>query len=121
MTDHRWTPSDMELTDALRAHYAAPADAGYWESLESRILAHVTRGGQIDAWWSALGDLARPALAAAAILVLVAGAAVVHTKQLDAHNAYVSVISPVPPSVETAARASSLPDGDATIEYLLSR
>ena len=29
MTDHRWTPSDVELTEALRAHYAAPSDPGY--------------------------------------------------------------------------------------------
>jgi len=121
MNEHRWTPNGNELTDALRAHYAAPSDAGYWESLEARILARVAQGGQIDGWWSALGDLARPALAAAAILVLVAGAAVVHTRQADARSAYVSVISPAPPSVETAARTSSLPDGDATIEYMLSR
>ena len=121
MTDHRWTPGDAELTDALRLHYAAPSDPGYWETLEARILAHVARGSQVDGWWSALAGMARPALAAAAVLVLVAGAAVVHTRQADARSAYVSVISPAPPSVETAARTSSLPDGDATIEYMLSR
>ena len=120
MTDHRWTPSDFELTDALREHYAAPSDPGYWETLEARILAHVARGGQMEGWWSALAGMARPALAAAAVLVLVAGAAVVHTRKLDARNAYASVISAAPPSVETAARASSLPDGDATIDYMLS-
>ena len=61
------------------------------------------------------------ALAAAAILVLVAGAAVVHTRQLEARNAYASVISgAVPPSVESSARLSSTPDGDATVNYILS-
>jgi hypothetical protein len=120
MTDHRWTPSDVELTDALRAHYAAPSDTGYWEMLEARILARVA-GDQVDGWWSALHDMARPALAAAAILVLVAGAAVVHTRQLEARNAYASVISAAPPSVQTAARTSSLIDGDATLDYMLSR
>jgi ABC-type glutathione transport system ATPase component len=66
-------------------------------------------------------EMARPALAAAAILVLVAGAAVVHTRQLDARNAYASVISSAaPPSVESSARLSSTPDGDATINYILS-
>ena len=64
--------------------------------------------------------MARPALAAAVILVLVAGAAVVHTRQLDARNAYASVISAGPPSVTTAARASSVADGDATLDYMLS-
>ena len=121
MTDHRWTPSEFELTDALRVHYAAPSDPGYWESLEARILARVARGGQVEGWWSALEDLARPALAAAVVLVFVAGAAVFHTRQLEARNAYASVISAAPPSIETAARSSSVPDGDATIDYILSR
>ena len=121
MTDHRWTPSDVELTDALHVHYAAPSDSGYWEALEARILAHVARGAQVDGWWSALAGMARPTLAAAAILTLVAGAAVVHTRQLDARNAYASVISAAPPSVQTAARSSSLIDGDATLAYMLSR
>jgi hypothetical protein len=92
MTDHRWTPSDVELTDALRVHYAAPSDPGYWATLEARILAHVA-GDQVDGWWS----------------------------QLEARNAYASVISAAPPSVQTAARTSSLIDGDATLDYMLSR
>jgi len=54
MTDHRWTPSDIELTDALRVHYAAPSDPSYWAVLEARILAHVARGGYVEGWWSAL-------------------------------------------------------------------
>jgi hypothetical protein len=119
MTDHRWTPRENDVTDALRAHYAPPADERYWDALEARILAHVARGGS-ERWWSALADMARPALAAAAILVLVAGAAVAHTRQLDARNAYASVISAAPPSVESSARLSSTPDGDATINYILS-
>ena len=120
MTDHRWTPSEFELTDSLRVHYAPPSEPGYWESLEARILAHVARGGQVEGWWWALAGMARPALAAAAILVFVAGAAVFHTRQLDARNAYASVISAAPPSVETAARSSSIPDGDVTLDYILS-
>ena len=119
MTDHRWTPSEYELTEALREHYAAPSDPGYWSALEARILAHVARGAHADGW-SALAEMARPALAAAAILVLVAGAAVVHTRRIDAREAYESVISAAPPSVETAARTSSVADGDATIDYMLS-
>ena len=121
MNDHRWTPSDVELAEALHAHYAAPSDASYWEALEARILAHVARGSQVDGWWSALAGMSRPALAAAAILTLVAGAAVVHTRQLDARNAYASVISAAPPSIQTAARSSSPMDGDATLADMLSR
>ena len=120
MTDHRWTPTEYEVTESLRAHYAAPSDPGYWSALEARILAHVARGAHVEGWWSALAAMARPALAAAAILVLVAGAAVVHTRRLEARNAYASVISAAPPSVETAARTTSVVDGDATLDYILS-
>jgi hypothetical protein len=120
MTDHRWTPSDYDLTEALREHYAAPSDPRYWSALEARILARVARGGHAEGWWSALAEMARPALAAAAILVLVAGAAVVHTRRIDAREASASVISAAPPSIETAARASSVAVGDATIDYMLS-
>lgn len=119
MTDHRWTPGDVELTDALRAHYAAPSDESYWAALEARILAHVARRRDLDGWWAALDAMSRPVLAAAAILVLVAGAAVVHTKQLDARDAYASVISGAPPSVESLAR-STVSEGDAAINYILS-
>jgi hypothetical protein len=114
MTDHRWTPSDYDLTEALREHYAAPSDPRYWSALEARILARVARGGHAEGWWSALAEMARPALAAAAILVLVAGAAVVHTRRIDAREAYASVISAAPPAMETAARPTCLPPGDAT-------
>ncbi|MEO6525822.1 MAG: hypothetical protein ABIP93_04290 [Gemmatimonadaceae bacterium] len=121
MTTNRRTPGDVEVTGALCVHYAAPTDERYWDALEARILAHVARGGEVPAWWYALADMSRPALAAAAILVIVAGAAVMHTRQLETRNAYDSVISAAPPSVETAARSASLGDGDATINYMLSR
>src|SRR4051812_2856441 len=120
MTDDRWTSGEAELTGALRAMYAAPTDESYWESLEARILAHVARSGELQGWWSAMADLARPALAAAAILIFVAGAAVMHTRQLEDRDAYTSVISAAPPSIETAARTASAGDGDAVINYIMS-
>jgi hypothetical protein len=119
MTDNRWTPGRADLTEALRAHYAPPADESYWDGLEARILAHVARGGDVELWWSALADMARPALAAPATSTRMA-AAVMHTRQMDARDAYASVISAAPPSVETSARLSTVPDGDATINYILS-
>ncbi|HEV7993592.1 MAG TPA: hypothetical protein VGP25_17320 [Gemmatimonadaceae bacterium] len=120
MTDDRWTTGDGELTGALRAMYAAPTDESYWDSLEARIRAHVARGGDVQGWWSAMTEMARPALAAAAILIFVAGAAVIHSRQLEARDAYSSVISASPPSIETAARTASAGDGDAVIDYIMS-
>jgi hypothetical protein len=120
MSDHRWKSGEAEVTGELRAMYAAPTDESYWDSLEARILAHVARGGDVQGWWSAMADMTRPALAAAAILVFVAGAAVMHSRQLEARDAYSSVISASPPSIETAARTASAGDGDAMIDYIMS-
>jgi len=121
MTDHQNTPGDVELTRALRALYAAPSNESYWDALEARILARVATVGDVDHWWSAVIDLARPALAAAAILIFVASAAVMHSRQLEARNAYASVISSAaPPSIEASARSTSSGDGDAAINYILS-
>jgi len=120
MTDDRWTSGEAELTGELRAMYAAPTDESYWEGLEARILARVARRGDVQGWWSALTEMARPALAAAAILIFVAGAAVMHTRQLEDRDAYAIVISAAPPSIETAARSASAGDGDAVINYIMS-
>ena len=39
MTHEHWTSGDAELTNALRALYAAPTEGSYWDALEARILA----------------------------------------------------------------------------------
>ena len=121
MTNDRWTSGDAELTDALRALYAAPADEGYWDSLESRILAHIARGDDARSWWSELVEMARPGLAAAAALILAASLALQHSRQLEVSSAYASVISPAPSTVEPATRAASVGDGDAAVHFLISR
>jgi hypothetical protein len=106
MTDLRWMSGDDDLTRELRALYAAPGDEGYWEGLEARILARVTQAGQASVWWAELPQFARPALVAAAALIVAASAALVHARQLEARDAYATVISAAP--VEAAARAASI-------------
>jgi hypothetical protein len=124
MTHERWSSSDPEVTHALRELYSAPADDHYWDELEARIIAYVAAGesAESESWWSALADMARPGMVAAAALVLAAGAALVHSRQLEVSSAYASVINPAPPSVESAtARAASVGDGDFAIHYFISR
>ncbi|NUO38649.1 MAG: hypothetical protein HOQ17_16620 [Gemmatimonadaceae bacterium] len=120
MTHDRWTSGDAELTGALRALYAAPAEDSYWEALEARILAHVAHGDEGRAWWGELVDMVRPGLVAAAALILAATLAMAHSQRLEASNAYGSVIAS-PSSLEASSRNGSLGDGDAAIHYLLSR
>jgi hypothetical protein len=119
MTHDRWTAGDAELTAALRALYAAPAEEGYWDALEARILAHVARGDEQAAWYGELADMVRPGLLAAAGLILAASLAMVHSHQAEARSAYASVISPAA-SIEPASRATSVGDGDAAIHFILS-
>jgi hypothetical protein len=121
MTDERWMSGDAELTNALRAIYAAPADEQYWEALESRILTHVSRIGDEASWWSELVDMARPGLAAAAALIFAASLALVHSRQLEVSSAYASVISNSPASLEAATRGVATGDGDVAIHVLTSR
>ena len=120
MTHDRWTSGDAELTNALRALYAAPAEDGYWDSLEARILAHVALGDEHMKWWGELVDMARPGLVAAAALILAATLAMARSQQLEARNAYGSVLA-APSSLEASARGASVGDGDVAIHYLLSR
>jgi hypothetical protein len=120
MTHDRWTSGDAELTNALRALYAAPADESYWDALEARILAHVARGDEGTMWWGELVEMVRPGLVAAAALILAATLAMARSHQLEASNAYGSVIA-TPSSLEASTRGSSTGDGDVAIQHLLSR
>lgn len=118
MTHDRWTSGDAELTNALRAIYAAPAEESYWDALEARILAHVARGHESGVWWGELVEMVRPGLVAAAALILAASLAMVRSQQLEARSAYASVISPSPTELEASSRAVSVGDGDVAIHYL---
>jgi hypothetical protein len=120
MTHDRFTSDDAELTNALKALYAAPVEESYWDELESRILARVAESDEGSVWWSELAEMARPGLAAAAGLILAASMALVHSRQVEVSSAYASVISAVPASIETAARAGSVGDGDVAIHFLIS-
>jgi hypothetical protein len=120
MTHDRWTSGDAELTNALRALYAAPAEDAYWDALEARILAHVAHGDEVAKWWGELAEMARPGLVAAAALIIAATLAMARSQQLEARNAYGSVIA-TPSSLEASSRGTSVGDGDVAIHYLLSR
>lgn len=121
MTDERWTSGDAELTSALRSLYAAPVEEAYWDALEARILAHVARGDEGDSWWGELVEMARPGMAAAAALIFAATLALVHSRQEEVRNAYASVVTPTPSTIEASTRGSAIGDGDAAIHVLISR
>jgi hypothetical protein len=108
MTDQfRLHPDDDEVTRELRELHAAPADDGYWAGLEARVMARISQAD--PAWWSELGRWARPALLAAAMLIIVAALLVVRTRDEAAQVAYEDVLAaPTPISVVGTARPAAL-------------
>jgi hypothetical protein len=110
MTDDlRLHPEDDEVTRGLRELHAPPADESYWPGLEARIMARI---GQADpAWWAELSRWARPALVAAAMLVITAGLLVFRTREAATQVAYEDVLAaPTPISVAGTARPAALRD-----------
>ena len=102
-------PEDDEFTRGLRELHAAPAEASYWAGLEARIMARISHADQ--AWWTELGRWARPALVAAAMLIVVAGLLVFRTREAATQVAYEDVLAaPTPISVAGTARPAALRD-----------
>ena len=91
-----------EVARNLRAMYAAPVGEQYWNDLEARILARIA---EVDlGWWAELDRWARPALLAAAVLVLAAGVAMFRARQVETRTAYENILTPSPVPVETVIR-----------------
>lgn len=108
MTDDlRVHADDDEVIRGLRELHAPPAGESYWAGLEARILARI--GHAEPAWWTELGRWARPALVAAALLVITAGLLVFRTRDAATQVAYEDVLAaPTPISVAGAARPAAL-------------
>src|SRR5207237_9967746 len=112
MTDFRLISSndddvDERIAGGLRALYAAPAGDGYWNELEARIMARVA---DVElGWWTELDRWVRPALAAAAVLILAAGIAMFRAQATEREIAYENMLSSPGVPVPTAVRPA-LPD-----------
>jgi len=107
---------DVRVVSGLRSLYAAPAGDGYWNELESRIMARVA-DVELE-WWTELDRWVRPAVAAAAVLLLAAGAAMFRAHQLEADIAVDNMLSAPSVPVSTAIRPALDNDREARIRYL---
>jgi hypothetical protein len=117
MNDIRLFPNDDdEVVRGLRSLYAAPAGDAYWNELESRIMARVA---DVElGWWTELDRWARPAMAAAAVLLLAAGAAMFRAHQAEGDMAVDNMLSSPSVPVSTAIRPALQDDREARIRYL---
>lgn len=123
MSDIRLFNDDDEpgndVVRGLRALYAAPAGDGYWNELESRIMARVA---DVElGWWTELERWVRPALAAAAVLVIAAGIAMFRAHQAEADIAAENMLSSPAVPVSTAIRPALQDDREARIRFLFGR
>jgi hypothetical protein len=122
MTDLNFPTGDDEMTRGLRGLYAAPAGHAYWNELESRIMARVA---EVElGWWTELDRWLRPALVAAAVLVVTAGVAMYQSHQSRAAEDFEALFEPTPVAgapVEATARPVDQEPRDAALRFLLSR
>jgi hypothetical protein len=111
-------PRDEGVVRLLRARYAPPADPAYWDALESRILGGIAERGSV---WSWLAGWAPIGVAAAAVAALIAGLAVVQTRDAEATVAYEAAMQTAAPlPVQTVSRAPGISEREATLEYVIS-
>ena len=117
MSDIRlFSTDDDEVVRGLRSLYAAPSGDAYWTELEARIMGRVA---DVElGWWTELDRWVRPALAAAAVLLLAAGAAMFRARQAENEIAVENMLSAPAVPVSTAIRPGLQDDRDARIRYL---
>lgn len=113
---------DDEITRGMRGLYAAPAGHGYWNELESRIMARVA---EVElGWWTELDRWLKPALVAAAVLVMAAGVAMFRAHQSDTDSAYEELFAPTPvagaPVEAAAVQRPPQEPRDNTLRFILT-
>jgi hypothetical protein len=105
-----------QLARGLRALYAAPSGDSYWNELEARIMSRVA---DVElGWWTELDRWVRPALAAAAVLLIAAGVAMFRARQAENDIAVDSMLSSPAVPVSTAIRPALSDDREARIRFL---
>ena len=124
MTDIRLLPNDDdEIVSGLRSLYAGPSGDSYWNELESRIMARVA---EVElGWWTELDRWLKPALVAAAVLVVTAGVAMFNAQRAETESAYDELFAPTPipgAPVEASAVQRSTPDQrDNALRFIISK
>jgi hypothetical protein len=110
---------DGDITEGLKRIYAAPSEDGYWRDLEARILSRLVTGPAMG-WWDELDRWIRPALVAAAVVLVAVGVALVREYQVEQQDTYEAMLTPTALPVETAVRPVLQEPREATFRYLVT-
>lgn len=113
-------PDDHEITEALRALYAAPDAVGYWSALEQRIMRGLATGRPADAWWVIPAQWTRIGLIAAGFALIVAASLFLRQRAEDRQMAYDSVLGQ-PDGGPTIAIKDAQTGQQATINYIIGK
>ncbi len=120
---------DAKVMATMKSLYAAPSDPAYWNALEARITGQLARAGSLThetAWWTELARWAAPGVAAAALLLAVAGAVWSQLDRAEMSSTYEDFTQPmIADALPGAVALLSAPhDGssqrEATLTYVLS-
>jgi len=111
---------DAELTNALRALYAAPDSAGYWSALEQRIMDRIAGGESLDAWWSVPTQWARIGLIAAGFALIVSASIFLRSRAEQTQMAVDTLLGPAVGGPTLAIRDAQT-EQQATINYINGR
>ena len=119
-------PGDEEVTRVLRDVYVSPsANASYWDTLETRIMARIANASESLEWWGVFDGWVRVGLAAALLAGVLTGAALMRSRATQDRLAYDAVMesaSVIPVAGPTMARGeSNRTTRDATLRSLMGR
>ncbi len=118
MTDEMRGPAlvrDDDVTNELRAIVAPPADAGYWDALEARIMARLEHGREEGRWWAFSERMYRLGMMAAGLILIVAGSVWLRSRAVETQMAFESVIETPGGDQPVFARRNPLDERRATL------
>ena len=117
-------PGDDEVTRVLRDVYASPAaNASYWDTLETRIMARIATAGEAPEWWGVFDGWGRVGLAAAVLAGVLAGATLLRARAALERGASEAVLvwaSVIRVAGPTVAGGPARGARDATLRSILS-
>ncbi len=111
---------DDDALGALRAMYAAPRDAAYWDGLHRRIVAYVATAD--GGWWTAFRGGKRLGIVAASVAVVAIGLGTQGTREAETRAAYEAVLEDTTPgsTYERVTRTPGLTESEAMFQYVIS-